>query len=194
MFEAGHRRIIERARCQAEHMVWGFYALSGREGERIRYEVKTLRDLRPEEVADGALAHLVCYDFVRRVGSHIVQQYELYRICLQDHRLLEVARELPPPLNLGTLLLYVLTHELVHIVRFVQKLQRIDLPPGERAAEEAIVERTTWRILTNLHPRMMRVLREFLSFVAVPASTDAVSHGERVPDHAPRSARVIALS
>lgn len=156
-------RMIERARRQAEHLVWGFYALSEREGERIHYEVKTLRDLLPEEVTDEALAHLVCYDFVRRVGSHILQHYELYRICLQDHRLLEAARALPRPLGLRALLLYVLTHELVHVVRFAQKLQRIDLPPDERAAEEAAVERTTWKILARVRAHPMEQLRDFLS-------------------------------
>ncbi len=197
MFEARHLRTIERARRQAEHLVWRFYALSGREGERIHYEVKTLRDLQPEEVADGALAHLVCYDFVQRLGSHILQQYELYRICLHDDRLLDVARALPPPLDLRALLLYVLTHELVHIVRFAQRLQRIDLPPSERAAEEAIVERTTWRILTNLHPHRMGWLREVLSLVDIPTAANAISRvsgGFQIWDRAQRSARVVARS
>jgi hypothetical protein len=162
-FDREHFPIIERARRQAEQLVWGFYVLSGREGERIHYEVKTLRDLRPEEVREDALAHLVCYDFVRRVGTHIVHRYEVYRICLQDDRLLEIARALPRPLDLRALLLYVLTHELVHVVRFVQKLQRVDLPPEERAIEEAVVERTTWRILARVRAYPMERLREFLS-------------------------------
>lgn len=162
-FDVEHFSIIEQARRRAERLVWGFYVLSGREGERIRYEVKTLRDLRPEEIRDDALAHLVCYECVRRVGTHILQQYELYRICLQDHRLLEVARALPQPLDLRALLLYVLTHELVHVVRFVQKLQRMDLPVSERAAEEAIVERTAWKILARVRAYPMERLRAFLS-------------------------------
>ncbi len=162
-FNAEHLSLIEQARRRAERLVWGFYVLSGREGERVRYEVKTLRDLCPEEVRDDALAHLVCYECVRRVGAHVLQQYELYRICLQDHRLLEAARALPRLLDLRALLLYVLTHELVHVVRFVQKLQRIDLPLGERATEEAIVERTAWKILARVRAYPMERLREFLS-------------------------------
>ncbi len=160
-FEPEHLRLVERARCRAEQLVWQFYALSQREGESIHYEVRTLENLHPEEVTDRALAHLVCYEFVRRVGSHVLQRHELYRICLQDHRLLEAARVLPPPSDLSALLLYVLTHELVHIIRFVSRLQRIDLPMSERAAEEAIVERTTWKILGGV--RSLEPLRETLS-------------------------------
>ncbi|MCS6818007.1 MAG: hypothetical protein N0A16_04845 [Blastocatellia bacterium] len=163
VFQAEHLRALEQERRRAERLVWRFYALSERESERIHYEVKTLRDLRPEEVSHEALAHVMCYEFVRRVGSYVLQQYELYRICLQDHRLLEVARALPRPLDLSALLLYVLTHELVHVVRFVQKLQRIDLPMDERAAEEAFVERTTWTILAGVRAYPMERLREFLS-------------------------------
>jgi hypothetical protein len=175
-FDAEHFPLIERARRHAERLVWTFYVLSGRESERIRYEVKTLRDLHPGEVRDDALAHLVCYECVRRVGAHVVQQYELYRICLQDHRLLEVARALPRPFDLRALLLYVLTHELVHVVRFAQKLQRIDLPVDERAIEEAVVERTTWRILASVRAYPMERLRELLAPSAWPM------WGERRPE------------
>jgi hypothetical protein len=45
------------------------------------------------------------------------------------------------------LLTYVLTHELVHVVRFGQHLQKMDLHPRLRLAEERKVERTTRAIL-----------------------------------------------
>src|SRR5262249_14203456 len=70
---------------------------------------------------------------------------ELYRICLQDNRIL--ATHAQRGLKLSELLVYVLTHELVHVVRFGQRLQRLDLAAEERPMEERSVEIITSRIL-----------------------------------------------
>ena len=77
----------------------------------------------------------------------VVQEGDLFRICLQDHRILVAARELK--LGLRSLLTYVLTHELVHVVRFGQRLQIVDLAQDLRSNEERMVERTTRTILAK---------------------------------------------
>ena len=68
----------------------------------------------------------------------------------------------PDEFALEPLLLYVLTHELIHVVRFGTLLQRIDLPVDQRVREEARVDRTTHRILRRLgDPGMRPVLDNF---------------------------------
>ena len=143
---------VERAQEMAEDLISGFYVLAPREWARVHYEIRTLDRLAPEEVCDQALAQVLCYDRVKQVGARIVEQHDLYRICLQDHRILPLARpdrerEKFGPLQLEALLLYLLTHELVHVVRFSQRMQCLDLDPRLRHREEAIVEQTTRNIL-----------------------------------------------
>jgi hypothetical protein len=111
------------------------------------YEVKTLRALDSSEVTDTALAQTVCYGFRREAGPLVLEEGDLYRICLQDHRILDAARE--TEMRLGSLLTYVLTHELIHVVRFGQQLQRLDLPYELRQHEEQKVENTTRAILAK---------------------------------------------
>ena len=113
----------------------------------MRYEVKTLRTLDSSEVTDTALAHTVCYGFRREAGPVVLEEGDFYRICLQDHRILDAARK--AEMRLGSMLTYVLTHELVHVVRFGQQLQRVDLPYELRPHEEQKVEKTTRAILAK---------------------------------------------
>lgn len=110
------------------------------------YEVCTLRSLESTEVTDSALAQTLCYDLRRQVAGDVLEHVDFYRICLQDHRILEVVRSTAET-KLAPLLTYVLTHELIHVVRFGQRLQRVDLADELRPEEESKVERTTRRIL-----------------------------------------------
>jgi len=52
-------------------------------------------------------------------------------------------------LALLPLLVYIFTHELVHIVRFCNFFQRFDVPDKERVEEEEVVHSTTFEILKD---------------------------------------------
>jgi hypothetical protein len=54
------------------------------------------------------------------------------------------------------MLIYVLTHELVHVVRFSQQMQRVDLAPALRPQEELSVEQTTRTILAPVADAALR--------------------------------------
>lgn len=146
-FNPSQLRIVRQARERAATLVSDYYCVAPREWRQMPYEVKTLRALDRSEVTDAALAQTVCYNFKREAGSLVLEEGDLYRICLQDHRILAAARR--TQLKLGSLLTYVLTHELVHVVRFGQRLQRIDLPAELRDDEERKVEKMTRRILAR---------------------------------------------
>lgn len=149
---------VERAHAEAAAMVTGFYVLAPREQERINYEVRTLNRLAPEEITDHAFAEVRCYDYSRRVGAELIARHDFYRICVQDHRILRALDGAPAGerLLLEPMLLYIFTHELIHVVRFSQRMQRIDLAPELRPQEEQSVEQTTRRILAPVADRPLR--------------------------------------
>jgi hypothetical protein len=146
-FNSVQLKIVSGARERAASLVSDYYRVAPREWLQMPYEVRTLRSLDSSEVTDAALAQTVCYAFRRQAGSVVVKEGDLFRICLQDHRILGAVRDLQ--LGLRSLLTYVLTHELVHVVRFGQRLQSIDLPQELRSCEERKVERTTRTILAK---------------------------------------------
>jgi hypothetical protein len=146
-FNSSQLRVVREARERAADLVSGYYRVAPREWQQMPYEVKTLRALDSCEVTDSALAQTVCYGFRREAGSVVLEEGDLYRICLQDHRILGAV--LNTRIRLRPLLTYVLTHELVHVVRFGQQLQRVDLPYELRSDEEKKVENTTRTILAK---------------------------------------------
>jgi hypothetical protein len=144
-FDYLQMQIVCSARKRAQSLVSDYYRVSPREWQRMPYEVKTLRALRSSEVTNQGLAQTVCYEFTKQAGQHILSHGDLYRICLQDDRILHVADAVD--LKLAPLLTYVLTHELIHVVRFGQRLQAMDLPDPLRQDEELKVHKTTKSIL-----------------------------------------------
>jgi len=149
-FDAGQMKIVRGAHERSVRLVSDYYRIAPREWGRMSYQVKTLRTLDPCEVTEKALAQTLCYSIKREVGSTVIEEGDLYMICLQDQRILEVVQEWE--LRLGALLTYVLTHELVHVVRFGQELQQLDLAFDLRAGEEQRVEKTTRAILAAATP------------------------------------------
>lgn len=146
-FDPVQLRLVSAAGDRAAGFVSDYYRVAPREWSKMPYEVRTLRTLDSSEVTDSALAQTVCYAFKRQAGSVVVEEGDLFRICLQDPRILGAARDLQ--LGLESLLIYVLTHELVHVVRFGQRLQTVNLPHELRSCEEQKVERTTRTILAR---------------------------------------------
>lgn len=145
----------------AEENIGNFYKFSTEQWRRHHYEVKTLSSLVDDEIATNAFALL-------NKGSRITTGYDsktkgrdFYFICLQDHQIL---RALGRDKNLGVLplLVYVFTHELVHIVRFCNFYQRFDVADMDREKEEKIVHTTTFEILKDLPlPKLDYVLEAY---------------------------------
>lgn len=146
-FDSYQKSLALKAGSVARGLVTDYYRLAPREWRNMRYEVRTLTALHSSEVADHALAQTLCYSFCRQAGPRVIEQGDLYRVCLQDHNILEAAARLN--ICLQPVLTYVLTHELVHVVRFGQRLQSVDLPPEMHQLEERNVEKTTRTILAH---------------------------------------------
>lgn len=105
---------------------------------RYPYELATLDDLHRLERVRDALAHLVVYERPRRQGPEF-----LYRICLQDDLILERSAGG----ELSSLLVYIITHELVHVVRFQRAEESFLAGRASREQEEEQVHRITLGLL-----------------------------------------------
>jgi hypothetical protein len=125
--------------------------------------VVTLSEVQGPERAENAFAHLVVYERSRPAGEE-----HLYRICLQDDTILRrVVGEGDD--WLGALLVYILTHELVHVVRFQRAEQSYQVEASTREHEEDEVHRITLELLRQkAEPRWER-LNELYGNPVVPA-------------------------
>ena len=152
---------ISEALDIAEDATGNFYKFSLGQWKRHRYDVKTLSSLKANEITHQAFALL-------NKGARVVSSFEsktknrdFYFICLQDHQILK-ALSRDKALGLLPLLIYIFTHELVHIVRFCNFFQRFDVSGKEKDKEEAIVHETTFEVLANLTlPKLDYVLDSY---------------------------------
>jgi hypothetical protein len=147
----------------AEDMTSNYYKLSVSQWKRHPFDVKTLSYLFGRDIRDNAFAVLKKYMGIgNEETTAIPRRREVYLICLQDHEILKALRR-DRDLTLLPLLAYIMTHELVHIVRFCRFQVRFDTQEEEsRTREEEIVHQTTYEILKGLSlPHLSYVLGSY---------------------------------
>ncbi len=145
-FSPAQVSLAGRAFAQAEKLAERYFRLSEAERKERRYDLKTLAFLEKHEVRDGAFAHLCKYQSPKeRAGENAGLHF--YRICLQDDRILDAVERANSFIRLAPLLLYIATHELVHVVRFERGEGNFDASAEERQDEEGKVHRITHHLL-----------------------------------------------
>jgi len=149
-FDDHHRKILCEAQVIAEGMTSDFFKLNHSHWQRSRYDIFTLEDLLIDEVSPHALALVAKYQGVPSDSLLRSAAFDFYRICLQDHNILQALTS-GKGLEPLPLFSYILTHELVHIVRFSRFQARFEATWPERLAEEARVHRLTQTILAPLN-------------------------------------------
>ena len=160
-FEEKNIESLSEALDIAEDKTGDYYKFSFCQWKRHHYDVKTLMSLAEDEISSYAFALL-------NKSSRIIEDYEsktktrdFYFICLQDHRILNALRR-DSNLTLLSLLVYIFTHELVHIVRFCNFFQRFDISGQGKEKEERLVHATTYEILKDSSlPKMGYILESY---------------------------------
>jgi len=145
----------------AEEHISDFYKISTSEWKRYRYDIQSLKSLREEEVTDIAFAQI--HRYLRCPGERLrgSEPGDFFKICIQDH-VIRKAVERDSDIHLLPLTLYIVAHELIHVVRFARFLQRFDSTPAEQEAEEGRVHALTYRLLENCKVKdLPEVLRAF---------------------------------
>ena len=123
-----------------------------------RYDLRTLAHLEAHEVDEKAFAHLCKYGVKKGTEAEPARQYDFYRICLQDNRILHAVERANSFVRFESLMLYIAVHELIHILRFGTGAADFDAPAPERLKEEEKVDRITRSVLTPLGKDMGLVL------------------------------------
>lgn len=164
VFNPAQIEVVSQGVEIAEDVTANFFKISTAQWKHVRYDIRTLAELRPDEVTNSAFAQITRYsrnpDHTKFGGLH----YEYFKICLQDHNMM-AAVERDDPLQLLPLAVYVVTHELVHVVRFCKFLQRFDADPLERQQEEMRVHEVTQKALKSLKlPSLGYVLKAYRNY------------------------------
>ena len=157
---------IDESVSIAEELVSNFYKMSGSQWLHLKYDIGTLVNLCSREIVHGPFAQVVRYEGKRKGGDLSSSTYDLYKICLQDHSILSKLEQ-SPDIKLFPFSLYIVTHELIHIVRFCKFLQNFDASPHEKMAEERRVHENTYQVLDNVRvPGMADVFKFYEQWVS----------------------------
>jgi hypothetical protein len=159
-FNENQIEIINNSVALAEELVSEHYKMSASQWLRGRYDVKTLADLTQDEIVFGPFAQIIRYEAKKKDTLLGSSTYDYYKICLQDHAIL-AALARTSQMQLFSFALYILTHELIHIVRFGRFLQNFNATEDEKLEEEVRVHEQTFQILKFLR---MPSLEEVFNF------------------------------
>jgi hypothetical protein len=160
-------KIVNNAVAMAEELVSNYYKMSASQWLGPRYDVKTLKELKREEIIDGPFAQIIRYKGRRKNTSLGSATYDFYKICLQDHTI-QGTLEMAPGIELFPFSLYIITHELIHIVRFSKFLQSFEASDRDRMAEEKRVHQRTHDILKPVQVTGLTRVLEFYNDWHVP--------------------------
>ncbi|SMC18018.1 hypothetical protein SAMN02746041_00446 [Desulfacinum hydrothermale DSM 13146] len=162
----------------AEELIGDRFRISTSDWKRYRYDIQSLKDLRPEEITDSAFAQIRRYARQPHEKLLASKHGDYFKICLQDH-VIRRALARDPHIRLLPLATYIVTHELIHVVRFARFLQSFDAPPRERNEEEIRVHHLTAEFLGPLRMQgMPEVLQAFQdcrnmeTFISQSSQTD----------------------
>jgi hypothetical protein len=173
VFSPAEIQVISQAVEIAEDVTANHFKISTAQWKHVRYDIRTLAELSPDEIADYAFAQIIRYSGKPDLSRQ--RHYDYFKICLQDQNIM-AAVERDEGVKLLPLGVYVVTHELIHIVRFCKFLQRFDAEPPERQQEEMRVHEITQRVLGSLRlPHLDYVLEVYRDYQFM----------EQLKDHSP---------
>lgn len=147
LFTKSDLETITRAARLAENLTCDYFDLPADEWKTNPYRMLTIKHVSRDFHIDQVFAHVVRIQSTPKASNTIIPQ-DMYGVVLQDPYIL---RELfrSGSYELWTLVLYVLTHELTHIVRFKKFNVDFFSSFSGRQDEERIVDGHTREILNG---------------------------------------------
>jgi hypothetical protein len=159
-FSAPQKDLVFKALNEAEAHTTGYYCIPPFRWEQLHYDMLTLEDHGWEPIPDPMLARV---RLLEQTG--IRKPFNFYRIELNDPSILSAAarENLLRGSDLYPFLVYILTHEMVHLVRLSTILDhRTEAADPCDEEEENRVRDVAYRILSG-RPSLMPVLEKFCS-------------------------------
>ena len=148
---------------QAERLAGRYFNLTDSQMKAQRYDLRTLAHLEAHEVDERAFAHLCKYSIRKDELETPAKNYDFYRICLQDNRILNAVERAHSFIRLESLMLYIAVHELVHVIRFGNDQADFNASHGERLQEEEKVNKITRSVLRPVDDRDMGLVLDCFS-------------------------------
>lgn len=148
----------------AREITGDYYKLSNKEATGLPVEIRTLADLQEFEIHSGqVLAYIARYGYADfRMG----RSRDLYQVNLQDHNIMQRLATDEDCVEFSPLMLYVLTHELIHVIRFVKFLTPFHQGDSDKLLEERRVHSLTRKLLGQVPMRgMEKVLDRYVHLV-----------------------------
>ena len=178
-FSASERELLRNAVEDAQALTGRFYHVSPREWAAHPFDVMTAGEAGNVDVDSmpaGALAAVVRVDLASRGRG---RPSRIYRIVVDEPRIVEAGRRRGAGVELGPLLLYLMAHEMVHVVRFGLLESRFDAKDRER--EEARVYALTERVLEPaMEPGLVRVVEAYRKHKELYRPRDGKTEGADV--------------
>jgi hypothetical protein len=170
LFNEQQHRWVGEALDRAETLAEGYFQVDLKNSARFLYDLKTRVHLKGLEKTRRALAQVCKYEYYNRFSAEEPKGKEFYRICLQDNRILNTVDD---PTLLKPLLLYVITHEIIHVIRFTIDPKRFYLNFKERKVEEKEVHQATYELLRPVKdPHLDLLLERYRSIWEWPNELD----------------------
>ena len=158
IFSQAHRRLLAQAVDEAENHTSGYYCIPPRGWQRLRYDLITRRDREWEPIPESALARI---QQLQQVSVRRRESESFFRIQLNDSSILSAARRENLASDLYPFFVYILTHEMVHMVRLGTILDEGKLLE-DVDTEEDRVDRISRQILSAAaHGSYSPVLEKF---------------------------------
>ena len=143
----------------AETLTGNYFQVDLEDVGRFPYDLRTLANLRHQEKTRRALAQVCKYEYQNKKTPFRDGGKEFYRICLQDDKILNTVRADGQSL-LEPLLLYIVTHELIHVIRFSMEPKKFYLHSKEKKIEERDVHCKTYELLRSFRDPQVDLLLE----------------------------------
>jgi hypothetical protein len=158
-FDRKQRFWVGDALGAAEELAGEFFQVDLEDYERFPYDLMTLINLKGEEKTPRALAQVCKYEYHKEERFQRLRKKLFYRICLQDDKILETVKKEKAAI-LRPLLLYIVAHELIHVIRFSLDPRKFHLSPEEKVIEEKNVHRLTYDLLRPIGDEKTEILLE----------------------------------
>lgn len=158
-FSLEQRKLAIQAMDEAEERTAHYYCIPPFRWQQMPYDLLTCQDQEWEPLPDAVLARV---QFLQRTAPRHGDLHSFYRIQLNDPTILTTAQRENLAAHFYPFLVYIITHEMVHLVRLSTILEHpVAISPFDES-EELRVQQISHQILTgaaNFHP----IIEKFLA-------------------------------
>jgi hypothetical protein len=162
---------------EAEERTSRYYCIPPYRWQQLKYDLVTRQDCEWEPLPDETLARVQQLHYVLPKQDSI---YDFYRIQLNDPGILTAAQRENLEPDFYPFLVYILTHEMVHLVRLSTILPHAGEIRPSMEEEESRVQKVAFRILSNALDKGMRPILSKFCAGETPAAhlRDLSSHSD----------------